>query len=259
MIDAKAMPHLADIPRVQAERRPDDVAMWFEGRETTYSALEKTSNRIANGLIAAGVEPVARVAYLGKNLDSYYEILFGAAKARCAMTGLNNRLAAPELQFILSDSDAPILFVSRDFYDVIRAIKDDCPALKTIIAIEGDHADWPSYADWIAAQSSTPPGLTTVDDDDVIQLYTSGTTGRPKGVMLSNFNYRALMEETGQFPWASYEVGDAVMNAMPLFHVAGCNLGILALAQGAKTVVLREIDPRVIMDLVEEQKIAHAF
>ena len=93
----------------------------------------------------------------------------------------------------------------------------------------------------------------------MIQLYTSGTTGLPKGVMLTNANYRAVFTEAAKLDWAAYEEGDVVMNAMPLFHVAGCNIGVLASAQGAMTLVLREIDPTKILDLVEEHKVNHAF
>ena len=115
MIDAEAMPFIADIPRVQATRIPDNAALWFEGTETTYRELDTRTNQIANGLIALGVQPGDRVAYLAKNTDVYYEMLFGAAKARAVMTGVNTRLAPPEIQFILSDAAATVLFVGKEF------------------------------------------------------------------------------------------------------------------------------------------------
>ena len=259
MLDPVAMPHLADIPRVQNERIPDKDAFWFEGETTAFAQLETRANQVANGLVALGVEPGDRVAYLGKNMAVYYEMLFGCAKSRSAMTGINNRLAPPEMQFILSDSRAKVLFVSADFYEAAEKIAGDCPELKKIIAIDGGHKDWPDYREWRDAQNGDAPGIVPQDEDDVIQLYTSGTTGLPKGVMLTNANYRAVFEEASKLDWAAYDEGDAVMNAMPLFHVAGCNIGVLATAQGAKTVVLREIDPKLILDLVEEHKINHAF
>jgi len=112
MIDVKAMPHLADIVRHQAKIRPNETALWFEGRETNFAQLDNRSNSVANGLIAAGIKPNERVAYLGKNLDVYYEMLFGTVKSRAAFAVMNYRLAAPELQFVLDDSEAVILFVS---------------------------------------------------------------------------------------------------------------------------------------------------
>ena len=259
MLDPVAMPHLADIPRVQASRIPDLPALWFEGETTTFGQLEERANQIANGLVSAGLKPGDRVAYLGKNMAVYYEMLFGCAKARATMTGINNRLAPPEMKFILSDCEAKVLFVAAEFYEAAKQIVGECPELKHIIAIDGAHDDWPDFTSWRDRQEKDAPGIVTRGDDDVIQLYTSGTTGLPKGVMLTNDNYRSVFEEAAKLDWSAYEQGETVMNAMPLFHVAGCNIGVLATAQGAKTVVLRDIDPKVILDLVEEHKVNHTF
>lgn len=259
MIDVEAMPYLADIPRVQASLRPSETAFWFEGRATSFAELNTRSNQIANGLIALGVRPNDRIGYLGKNSDLYYEVLFACAKSRTAMNGVNTRLAAPEVKFILSDAQVRVLFVAQDFYAMIDQIRDELPDLEHIIALDGEHGDWEDFTRWRDAQSTAEPGLELQGDDDVIQLYTSGTTGLPKGVQLSNDNYRAFMTQAGQLEWSSYEAGEAIMNAMPQFHVAGVNVGILAAAQGAKTVILKEIDPAVVLRLIPEHKIAHAF
>ncbi|WP_084396517.1 long-chain-fatty-acid--CoA ligase [Henriciella aquimarina] len=259
MLDPVAMPHLADIPRVQGKALPDKPAFWFEGETTTFAQLDTRANQVANGLVALDVSPGDRVAYLGKNMAVYYELLFGCAKARAAMTGINNRLAPPEMQFILSDSRSEVLFVAKEFYGAVEKIAELCPDLKKIIAIDGGHDTWEAYAYWLSVQNENAPGIVTQDDDDVIQLYTSGTTGLPKGVLLTNACYNAVFHEAAKLDWSAYDEGDVVMNAMPLFHVAGCNIGILATAQGAKTVILREIDPAAILDLVEEHKVNHTF
>ena len=131
--------------------------------------------------------------------------------------------------------------------------------MKTVLAIEGGHDNWADYTSWRDAQPKDDPGLETQDDDDVIQLYTSGTTGLPKGVQLTNANYRCLLEQADSLIWAHYQPGESVLNAMPLFHVAGVNIGLLSLTQGVRAVVLREINPMVILDLFENQNINHAF
>ncbi len=260
MIDLEPIANIADITRVQAARRPDQVALWFEGRETSFAALDARASQVANGLIRAGSHAGARVAWIGKNMDVYYEIMFGAAKARMAMCGINWRLAPPEIRFILSDARASTLFVTADFYDVVEQVKNECPDLSLIVAVDGGHPEWPDYATWRDAQSAVDPKLKIdPETEDVIQLYTSGTTGLPKGVQLTHRNYLAFFEQAGMLEWSSYGAGDAVMNAMPLFHVAGVNVGVLATLQGAKTVILRDIDPQAILSLIESQNIAHAF
>ncbi len=259
MIDVEAMPVLADIPRVQAGLRGAETAFWFEGKTTSFAELDTRSNQVANGLIRLGVQPGDRIGYLAKNTDVYYEMMFGAAKARAVMTGVNTRLAPPEVKFILSDARAKVLFVGKEFYAMIDQIKADLPDLARIITIDGDREDWDFYPSWRGSKAETHPGLTYAPDDDVIQLYTSGTTGLPKGVQLTNENYRQFFAQASLLEWSSYGAGEAVMNAMPLFHVAGVNVGVLASAQGARTVVLREIDPGLILKLIPEHRIVHAF
>ena len=259
MLDVQAMPHVADIVRVQAENRPNDVAFWYKGEDTSFALLDQRANQVAQGLLSYGVGADQRVGYLAKNTAVYYEMMFGAAKVRAVMNGVNTRLAAPEVQFILSDAQVRVLFVGPDWFDMIDDIKEDCPHLEHIITVEGEHADWPNYTTWRDSQSADAPDLMTEGQDDVIQLYTSGTTGLPKGVMLTNDNYKDYMLQASMLEWASYDAGDNVMNAMPLFHVAGVNVGILAAAQGARTVVLPEINPAEILDLIEQQQIHHAF
>ncbi|MEL7454357.1 MAG: long-chain-fatty-acid--CoA ligase, partial [Pseudomonadota bacterium] len=259
MIDFDGLRGLADIPRMQAKARPDAPALWFEGETTSFAELDRRSNKIANALIAADVQPGDRVAYLGKNLDRYYEIMFGATKARAALAALNNRLAPAELQFVASDAEAKILFVAEDFYETAASIAEDLPALKGIIAIDGGHSSWPAYEEVRDKFDDNDPNLAPLPGDDVIQLYTSGTTGLPKGVMLTNANYLAYMRQSTGLDWARYAPGDRVMNAMPLFHVAGVNLGVLAISQGAETLILRDIVPSEILRLIESHRIVHAF
>jgi acyl-CoA synthetase (AMP-forming)/AMP-acid ligase II len=259
MIDTNSMPFLADIPRHQSQLRGNQTAIWFEGSEITYGALDVRSNKVANGLIALGVLPNDRIAYLGKNTDLYWEILFGANKCRATMAAINNRLAAPELKFILSDSDAVALFVSKEYFEVVHSIIADCPKLKNIFILDGEHSEWLPFEMWRDKESKKDPCLTHQGNDDVLQLYTSGTTGLPKGVQLTNNNFLSFFEQARELDWAAYEVGDPVLDAMPFFHIAGVNIGLLSLIQGSKAVILREINPYHILDLIEQQKIRHGF
>ena len=125
--------------------------------------------------------------------------------------------------------------------------------------MDGGHATWPSYEEWRDAQAATDPMLPVAPEDDVIQLYTSGTTGHPKGVQITNANYLSIFDCLGSAPLGQYEPEDVVLVAMPIFHVAGVNIGLLALAQGARAVVLGETDPGEILRLIATKKITYAF
>jgi acyl-CoA synthetase (AMP-forming)/AMP-acid ligase II len=107
---------LGDLTRFHAIARPAKEAMVFEGRSTSYGVLDCHANQVANGLLADGLEPGARVAFMDKNSDHFYEIVFGCAKSGTVSVGINWRLAPPEVAYILNDSQAEILFVGPDFY-----------------------------------------------------------------------------------------------------------------------------------------------
>ena len=223
---------VADIPRLHAKERPGAVALDFKGRLTTYGELDARANRVAQGLIGLGQKPGARVGYLGKNCDRYFEVLFGAFRAKSVIVGINWRLAPPEIAYVLNDAGCEVLFAGKDYYDAIEKIRTDCPQLKHVIAIDGGHADWPEYGQWRDSQTATDPMLRVAPDDDVIQLYTSGTTGHPKGVQLTSANYLAIIKSATDMGLATYPPEDVVLIAMPIFNVAGVHSGGLTLAHG---------------------------
>jgi acyl-CoA synthetase (AMP-forming)/AMP-acid ligase II len=260
MFDFERTRTIADITRVQAADRPDDIAHVFKDRRTTFAELDARASRIANGLIAAGLVPGDRVAVYAANSDRYVEVLFGCAKARVVLVGVNARLAPPEVAYVLDDSHARILFVGAHFYEAAAASVGLVAATPPhVIALDGGHDSWPSYEDWHAGQDARDPALAIEPHDDVVQLYTSGTTGLPKGVQITDANYQAFFKFGIGAKWAAYEVGDPVLVAMPLFHVAGINSAILCVAQGARSVILEQVDPVEILRLIPAEQIKHAF
>ncbi|MBI1186741.1 MAG: long-chain-fatty-acid--CoA ligase [Alphaproteobacteria bacterium] len=259
MIDLTGVTTLADVARRQAERRPNALALKDGAYETTYAQLDAHASRIADRMIVEGLKPGDRVAILSKNSDFFYEIWFGAMKARAALAGVNFRLAPPEIAYIIDDSDAKILFVGEDFYALAEQALAQMKTRPKLIALDGEHEGYVWYETWRAQGAAIDPMLRGGDDDVVLQLYTSGTTGHPKGVEISNANMVALLGLAHGVAGFNYEADDNVINAMPQFHVAGTNIGIVAIASGARLHILRDLVPAQIIAMIEREKINHAF
>src|SRR5260370_26851715 len=240
--------NLADMLRARAKTRGNAIAFEFEGRQTTFVELDIRTNRVANALRALGVKPRERIAYLGKNSDIYFELLLGAMKANVVMAPVNWRLAKPEIAFIVGDCKAPVLFVGPEFLEQINSIKSQLPSVRTFIATEGGTPGWQDYAAWRDAQSGDDPKVDISRQDIAIQLYTSGTTGKPKGAMLSHANFLNLVE-TGRDKkpdWNKWTEDDVSLVAMPIFHIGGSGWGVLGLYHGSHGVIAPRFDPTTV-------------
>ena len=247
---------LTDIPHVHGRRRGDKVAVHFEGRDLTYAELDRRSDQVAGLLQQAGVKPGDRVAWLGRPSEAWYEIFFGVAKARACFAPINSRLAVPEIAFILKDSSANILFVTPQFFDCAATAVDHAGRPIQVIAVGGGH---PAFTDYAAAlDAATSPILSPPQaDDDVLQLYTSGTTGLPKGVRLSNGNYSAFL---GSRPECNtFGPDDTVLIVMPMFHVGGVNNSLSALAGGGRIVLQAEFTPAAALEALGGQRVTNVF
>ncbi|HXN67305.1 MAG TPA: AMP-binding protein, partial [Bradyrhizobium sp.] len=261
MSDIQQPANLADMVRARARTRGDAIAFEFEGRQTSFAGLDVRSNRVANALIALGVKPRERIAYLGKNSDIYFELLLGAMKANVVMAPVNWRLAGPEVAFIVDDCKAPVLFVGPEFVTQIRNIRSQLPNVRAVITTEGGAPEWLDFTAWRDAQGSDEPQVEISPRDIAIQLYTSGTTGKPKGAMLSHANFLNLVESgQGEKPdWNKWTEDDVSLVAMPIFHIGGSGWGVLGLYHGARGVIAREFDPTKVLDFFEQSGITKLF
>ena len=237
---------LADMTRRQAQLRPDRVAWEFAGRETSFGQFHERSNQVANGLAAAGIGPGQRVAQIGKNSDLFFEIFFGASKTRGALVPVNWRLAPPEISFIINDAQAKVLFVDQDFYEVVEGIQGELTTIREIIALDGGHTEWPSYKDWLAGQSSGEPNSAPEPGDTAVQMYTSGTTGHPKGTETTHENLFWQVHE-GAKELGTWSDDDVTQVVLPLFHIGGTAWGLMAFFSGARAIIIGEVDPPEIL------------
>ena len=259
MFDLTTIKRLADIPRVQAELRPSFTAQIFEGRETKYLELNQRSTKIANRLLEFGLRSQSRIGFIGKNSDRYFELLFGASKANIVLVGVNWRLAPPEIHYILEDAQCEILFVGKEYEGLVRDIKSTCPKIKLVVGMDSGDFGGPRLDQWFENSSLEEPPSHPKGDDDVLQMYTSGTTGHPKGVQLTNDNFAAVFKAAEDANWGLFEPESMALTCMPLFHVAGVNMGIFSLAQGLTNVITKEVDPEEILKYLEKYKINYAL
>ncbi len=260
-IDFALMPVLGDIARYHARVRRDATALTFEGRATTFGEFDRHTNRVANALLAAGVTPGRRIAYIGKNSDHYFEALIGAAKIGAVMTPIGWRLAPPEVAYIVADSDAALVFVGPEVIGHAEEVVRLLASSPGIIAMEpGDHA-YPVFETWRDAASDTDASIPISAGDVAVQLYTSGTTGKPKGAMLTHANIlsgrRAAAE--AKMDWNDWGPDDVSLVAMPVAHIGGTGWGLVGLFNGAKGVVAREFDPLRVLDFIEHDRVSKMF
>ena len=252
-MDVELKGSLAETFRWRCKNSANSTAIKFLDREQTYAQFDTNSNQVAQGLLNFGVKKDSRIAYLAKNTDYFFEILNGGLKSGSVTVGVNWRLTAEEVAYVLEDSKSELVFVSSDFFEIIDSIKDKVSSLKNIIAIDGSHSNWVNYVQWRDSQKDLDPYIESNENDDVVQLYTSGTTGNPKGVQLTNRNFSSATESTLQVVPITYE--SPCMVCMPVYHVAGTNFGIWGLLQGCKNIIIPEVDPGLILNLVEKERI----
>lgn len=248
---------LADLTRQHAADRPDKVALVLGDGEVTYGELDASATRVATALAAAGVGEGDRVAVWDLNGLAFFPLLFGAAKLGAVVAPVNFRLAPPEVAQILADAGSRILFVGSPLLDVLEAM-DRPAALETVVVLDGPATgDRVAWDDWLATGGDTDPGFTGDDDTVVLQLYTSGTTGLPKGVMLANRNLGTLAEPLRE-AWG-VDADTVSLVAMPLYHIGGSGWTLVGLRNGARNVVVREIDPVGLLDTMESERVTHGF
>jgi long-chain acyl-CoA synthetase len=168
---------------------------------------------------------------------------------------LNWRLAPAEVAQIVDDAQAKVLVVGQELFGVLDACESQLTSAPSIVTV-GDHPRHPEFAEWRDSQNDDDPGLETSPEDVVIQFYTSGTTGLPKGVMLTSTNLGALVPAVGELLQLDDDIVSLVV--MPLFHVAGAGWALLGLMVGAHNVMLRDVDVGAILDAIPRHGVTHS-
>ncbi|WP_181772495.1 o-succinylbenzoate--CoA ligase [Amycolatopsis pittospori] len=230
-------------PARRARISPGRTALLFEDEPTTYARLAQRVAKLASRLSAAGVRKGDRVAYLGPNHPAFVETLFATTSLGAIFVPLNFRLTAPEIEHILDDSGATVLIHAP------RTVPDR-PAVRTVTLDD--------YETWLAEPGETPADVTVAADDVALILYTSGTTGRPKGAALTHAN---LLWNTFNLLIGVDVGGDEVtLVTAPLFHIAALAQTLLpTLVKGGCALITPSWDVDGCFDLIERHRVTWMF
>lgn len=233
---------VAEVARWWAQRRPQLSATWFEGRTRTWAELDASSSKLAAGLVdTLQIRPGDRVAVLDKNSDGYLELLFALDKAGAIATPVNWRLTASEVAKVVGDAEAVAIVVGDEFRS-----NADASGVRVI------------GFDELPRKDDRDPRR---DQESLVtwQLYTSGTTGLPKGAMINGLNLFSGLTGAFAIEVPELRVEGRALVAMPLYHIGGCGWALAAMANGSTAVVIKEFSPGEVLDVLEQQRIETGF
>src|SRR5258705_4653669 len=223
-----------------AETKPDDEAITYLDRTWTWAQWNDRVRRLAGALTAFGVKRGDVVAFLDKNHPACLELTFAAASLGVANAIINFRLAADELDYVLNDSDAKVLIVGSELKPNVDKIRDKLTHVTHVIEVSPEGGDGDEYEAVLAPATPTSRGADVDTDDVCIIMYSSGTTGRAKGVELTQANM--IAHTLNAHEGFEFDEGDKNMVSMPLFHVGGSSYVQFGIHDGFPSVMTRDVD-----------------
>ena len=239
-----------------AARYPDRHLVHDGVSGITYREAQLLTYRIANAIQAAGMGPDSKIAFLTPNHPLSFIAQYGAIRAGAAWLPLNTRNSIDENTDILNVLDAEWMLFHSAYSDDIARVREQCPGIKEYVCIDAANPHGPNLLEWIAEQPERAPEVVRGRDDIFALLTTSGTTGRPKGVMATQLNYESTMASFNAT--MSFAEPPVHLVAAPLTHAAGLFAATM-LAQGGTQLILPRADPALILEWIEKFKVSAMF
>jgi len=236
---------------------PDKEAIVFEDTRFTFGQLNERVNRLGNALLKLGVKKGDRVAMLQVNTNQCVEVYFAVAKIAAIYVPLNFRAKGNEITYMLNSSESNTVLIGQRYVDLMNSIKPELKTVENVISLDGPQEGLLDYEDVIANASADEIFSEIGDDDTTILMYTAGTTGFPKGVMLPHQSFSVYMLENVTPP--DPETTEKNILTVPLYHVAGIQAMMAAMYGGRTMVMERQFEPGEWMGLVEAEKVNRAM
>jgi len=239
-----------------ARETPDHPCTAMDDRILTYQEVDRLANRFANSLLAQGLKKGDRFTYISLNSIDMVIMYYGAAKVGVVPVPLNYRLAPREVLYIVNDSGSKLVFSQTEFSEGVDAVRDELENVQTIIHLDGsdDKEGWRSYDNWLISDDSNPCAHVT-DTDQLYQMYTSGTTGLPKGVMSNHYSVCENILAGILFSGMELSCERSLIVA-PMYHVAAAVTAMLVIARGGFLVIVDAFEPVNVVNKLESEKIS---
>ena len=241
---------VSDIVEYSARKHPDRIAIRFENDTVDFGTLRNRIRRLANALLSVA-DSGDRVAILSTNCTEYFDCYYGVPMAGMTLTILNFRLHPDQITALVEHSGASVLVVSAEFVEIAAAVRERVPSVRTIVVIGGSDAD-SSWESFVSNASTQPPATRPSPDDIAWLVYTSGTTGMPKGVAISHRNLLSGITSSA-LHWNLPE-GTVFLFCFPLCHVGGY-VTLLNHLMGHTVGILRAYDNATFLRSVEQWKV----
>ena len=232
---------------------PDREAVIDGATRYTYEQFFERCDRWSAALQRLGVTKGDRVAYISPNTHQNLESFYGAPQIGAVLVPINFRLTPAEIEYVLKHSGAKVVCAHSDYLEAIETIRHSCPAAEQCIALEGEHPGWQSYEALLDAESASFERPDITERDLLTINYTSGTTSRPKGVMITHRN--AYMNMVGTLLHHPMTCADRYLWTLPMFHANGWTFVWIVTAVGGTHVCLRQMDPTKAFELVRDESI----